>query len=133
MTRNPSNLKLIGETVTVSYIADSSFGHGRFRLTNPGTSSVKATVETTWLELGDFRRQPEQITVFDLRLNRMVNPKNFKVEAGITMTFLVGFPTVIYEPRFGDSTAVFLQIIANGCILQARSQIKFERRIPSNV
>jgi hypothetical protein len=46
------------------------------------------------------------------------------------MTFFVGFPKIDYEPRFGESVAVGLQLRANGNELSALSSIRFERRIP---
>lgn len=132
MTAHPSGSQLIGETVTVSYVADPSVGHGQFRLENRGVVAVMAAVESAWLELGAYRQPLASFTVFDLAQEQMVNPQSFTVDAGATMTFLLGFPRVAYEPRFGESTAVGIRLRANSVELQALSAIVFERRIPRN-
>ena len=46
-----SDLQLIGETVTVSYVADPSVGHGQFRLKNDGEIAQVVTVESAWYRL----------------------------------------------------------------------------------
>ncbi|MBW2690367.1 MAG: hypothetical protein JRC99_10615 [Deltaproteobacteria bacterium] len=130
ITTHQSGSQLIGETVTVSYVADPSFGHGRFRLENHGAVAVTAAVKSAWLELGGFRQPLDDITVFDLDQDQMVNPESFKVEAEVTMTFLIGFARFAHEPRFGESTSVNLRIGVNGTELQALSPIEFVRRFP---
>ena len=125
-----STSQLIGETVTVSYVADPSMGYGRFRLENCGTVAVTAVVESVWLELGEHRQPLTDITVFDLEQEQMVNPAGFKVDAEATLSFLVGFPRIAYEPRFGESVAVGLRLRVNDAALQAKSPIQFVRRIP---
>ncbi len=130
MTARPSKPQLIGEAVTVSYVADPSMGHGQFRLENHGDIAVIATVESAWLELGERRLSLDRISVFDLDKDRMVNPDSFEVGAKATMKFLIGFPAISYEPPFGESSAVGLRIRVNGNELKALSPIKFVRRIP---
>jgi hypothetical protein len=130
MTTHHLGPQLIGETVTVSYVADPSVGHGQFRLENQGTTAVTASVESAWLEIGVYQQPLSGVTVFDLDQDQMVNPDSFKVGAGGTMRFLVGFPVVAHEPRFGESTAVGLRLTVNGAELTALSPIKFVRRIP---
>lgn len=130
MTTSCSDIQLIGETVTVNYVANPSAGHGQFRLENRGTFAVTAAVELAWLEFGGRRKSLVGITVFDLEQERMVNPNTFKVGAEVTMMFLVGFPKIDYEPRFGESTTVGLRLRVNGTEIQALSPIKFVRRIP---
>jgi len=125
-----SALQLVGETVTISYVADPSVGHGEFRLENSGDVAVTAAVESAWLELGARRQPLADVTVFDLDQDQMVNPKSFKVDAKTTLKFLVGFPRVTYEPRFGESSALGLRLNINGTELQALSPLKFVRRIP---
>src|SRR5712691_4238223 len=122
-------LSLIGSTVVVNYVADPSFGHGQFRLENRGVVAVTAAVAAGWLELGDRQEPLARVTVFDLDQDRMVDPSSFSVEAGATMSFLLGFPERVYEPRFGESVAVGLRLGANGVELQARSRIEYVRRI----
>ena len=130
MTAHHSILQLIGETVTVSYVADPSVGHGQFRLENRGAVAVMAAVESAWLELGAHRQPLAGITVYDLDQERMVNPASFRIDAEATVTFLVGFPRVAHEPRFGESSAVGLRLSVNGTELQALSPIAFVRRFP---
>jgi hypothetical protein len=131
MTADYSGPQLIGETVTVSYVADPSVGHGQFRLENRGVVTVTAALESARLQLGAHRQPLVGITVYDLDQEQMVNPESFKVDVGTTMRFLVGFPKVAYEPRFGESTAVELLLKVDGATLQALSPIKFVRRVPS--
>ena len=132
ITAHHSGPQLIGETVTVSYVADPSVGHGRFRLENHEAVAVTAAVESAWLELGGHRQPLAGITVFDLDQDRMVNPASFRIDAEATVTFMLGFPKVAYEPRFGESSAVGLRLSVNGAELQALSPIVFEPRIPRN-
>lgn len=124
--------KLVGEMVTVSYVANPAIGHGRFRLENHGSKPLTAEVETVWLELGEKQQPLVDITVFNLRLDEMVNPAAFMIDAGSTETFLVGFPRIAYEPRFGIAMAVGLQLSINGIKLVAHSPVNFERRYPYN-
>lgn len=130
MTTRHSGLQLTGETVTVSYVADPSMGHGQFRLENQGAVAVTAAVESASLEFGGHQQPLSGITVFDLDQDQMVDPDSFKVDAGKTMRFLVGFPVVAHEPRFGESIAVGLRLTVNGAELTALSPIKFVRRFP---
>lgn len=130
MNTQHSDLQLIGETVTVSYVADPSVGHGQFRLENRGAVAVTVAVELAWLELGGHRHTLASITVFDLDQDRMVNLEGFKVDTKATLSFLLGFPKVAHEPRFGESSAVGLRLRVNGAELQALSPIKFVRRFP---
>lgn len=122
--------QLVGETVTVSYVADPWVGHGRFRLENHDAVAVTATVESAWLELGGRRQPLAGITVFDLEQDKMVNPTGFRIDAKATLPFLVGFPRVVHVPRFGESGAVGLRLTVNGTELQALSPIVFIRLIP---
>lgn len=130
MATHHSYIQLIGETVTVNYVANPSVGHGQFRLENGRAVAVTAAVEVAWLEFGGSRKPLVGITVFDLEQERMVDPDGFKVGAETTMMFLIGFPKVDYAPRFGESTAVGLRLSVNGTEIQALSSIKFVRRIP---
>ena len=125
-----SGAELVGETVTVSYVADPAMGHGQFRLHNHGATAATASVASAWLELGGDRRPLADITVFDLEQEQMVNPDNFKVDGTKTLGFLLGFPRVAHEPRFGESSAVGLRLRVDGAELQALSPIKFVRRVP---
>lgn len=129
-TTHGSVPQLIGETVTVSYVADPSIGHGRFRLDNPGDVAVMVAVKSAWLELGGHRQPLTGVSIFDLGRDQMMNPESFKIDAAATVTILVGFPEVAHQPRFGESGAVGLQLSVNGAEVQALSAIKFERRIP---
>lgn len=129
-TTRHSALQLFGETVTISYVADPSVGHGEFRLENNGDVTVTAAVESAWLELGAHRQSLADVTVFDLELDLMVNPRDFKIAPKATLKFLVGFPRVTYEPRFGEASALGLRLSVNGSQLQALSPFKFVRRIP---
>lgn len=122
--------QLIGETVNVSYVANPSVGHGEFRLHNSGANAVTAAVHSVWLELGGRHKPIADVTVFDLDHDQTLNPTGFTVEAGVTMRFLAGFPVVAHEPRFGEKTAVGLQLKVNGAVLQAVSPVVFVRRIP---
>ena len=130
MAELSANLQLTGETVTVSYVADPSLGYGRFRLENSGGAAVNAAVKEVWLEM-DGQRQPlSGTTVFDRGIEQMVDPHGFDIDAGATLEFLVGFPRRAYAPRFGESTYVGLALSVDGEALQARSEIRFVRRIP---
>lgn len=127
-TQNPT-FQLIGETVTVNYVADPSVGYGRFRLENREAVVATAAVESVWLELGERRHLLTDITVFDLDQEQTVNPAGFEVGAGATLVFLVGFPRIAYEPPFGESVAVGLRLCVNGTELGAKSSIQLVRRI----
>lgn len=129
MNVHDSDLRLIGEKVTVSYVADPILGYGQFRLENKG-ASVTGAVTEAWLELGGERLSLSDITLYDRPLGKMVDPRNFEVGAGETVTFFLGFPQRVYEPRFGESTSVGLRLSVNGTELQALSPIEFVRRIP---
>ena len=129
-TTQHSGPQLIGEAVTVSYVADPSVGHGQFRLENHGDVAMMAVVKLAWLELGGRQQPLAGVTVFDLDQDQMMNPENFKVGVEATVTFLLGFSKVAYEPHFGESAAVGLRLRVNGTEIQALSPIKFVRRIP---
>lgn len=122
--------QLVGEAVTVSYAADPSVGYGRFRLENHEAVAVTAAVESAWLELGALRQPLAGVTVFDLDQDRMLDPARFTIAAKATLTFLVGFPRVAHEPRFGESSAVGLRLTVNGNGQQAVSPLVFVRRVP---
>jgi hypothetical protein len=122
--------ELIGEDVTVSYVADPAIGHGRFRLENHAPMAMTAAVKSAWLALGEHRRPLPEIRVFDLALEKTIDPSSLRVEAGGTIRFLLSFPSFAYEPGFGESVFVELQLSVDGSDLQARSPIRFVRRIP---
>jgi hypothetical protein len=126
----PVTLRLIGEPVIVSYIANPFIGHGQFRLENHGASAVAASIDAVWLELGESRKQLSDISAFDLDHDRPANPDSLTVEAESMIRFLVGFPRLAHEPPFGESAAVRLRVHSGGVQLQAVSPIKFVRRIP---
>ena len=130
MAIHPLGVQLGGETVTVSYIADPSVGHGQFRLENYGTAAVMASVTSAWLELGTHRQPLPAITVYNLDHEQTLDPESFRVDAGATMRFLIGFPEFAYEPHFGESTAVGLRLKVHGAEIQALSPVKFVRRHP---
>ncbi len=121
---------LTGETVIVSYVSDPSLGYGRFRLENKGSRQLTAAVESAWLELGERQQPLGSLTVFDVDHDRNLDPNGFDLAPGASLTFLLSFPTVPYQPPFGESTAVGLRLSADHTELQALSPIRFERRIP---
>ena len=114
----------------MSFVADLSVGHGQFRLENHGTDAMTAAVISAWLELGGHRRPLTGVSLFNLDRDQAMNPESFEVGAEASLTFLLGFPVVVYAPRFGESGAVDLHLRINGAELQALSPIKFVRRIP---
>jgi hypothetical protein len=130
MTIHHAGPQLIGETVIISYLANPSVGHGQFRLENPGDVVMTVTVEEAWLEFGGRRQVLSSITLFDLDQEQPLNPTGFTVDKKATVTFLLGFPSVTYEPRFGEPSAVGLRLGINGIHLHALSPLKFVRRIP---
>lgn len=130
MITSQSGPELTGETVTVSYVTDPSISRGQFRLRNPWSVALTARVNSAWLEIGSRHQTLVGITVFDLDQEQMVSPGGFKVDAATTVTFILGFPRIAYEPRFGESSVVGLRLDVNGVELQALSPIVFERRIP---
>ena len=123
-------ISLTGETVDISYVSDPQIGHGEFRLNNPGDSQVVAAIASAWLELGDQRKPLPRFTVFDLAQEHMVDPQHVQVGPKTTLGFLLGFPSMSYEPRFGESAAVGVKLTANGTEVTATSPLKFVRRIP---
>lgn len=123
--------ELIGEDVTVSYVADPVIGHGIFRLKNHMPTAMTVTVQSAWLALGEHRRPLSEIHVFDVALEKAIDPCCLRVDAGGTIRFLLGFPSLVYEPRFGESVFVELQLSVDDSRLQARSPISFVRRVPS--
>ena len=76
------------------------------------------------------RRALSDITVYDLGIERMVDPNGFGVDGGEVLEFLVGFPRRTYVPRFGELTYVQVVLSVEGVELEARSEIRFVRRIP---
>ncbi|MBI2930808.1 MAG: hypothetical protein HYY16_04085 [Planctomycetes bacterium] len=130
MKPHRSTLRLIGEAVTVSYVADPSVGYGQFRLENDEDVPAMAAVESAWLEFDDQRKPLAGVTVFDRAQEKMVNPDRFEVGAKATLSLMVGFPPTTYEPHFGESSAVGLRVRVDGVVLQALSSLKFVRRIP---
>ena len=48
-TAQQSGFQFVGETVTVSFVADLSVGHGQFRLENHGTDAMTAAVISAWV------------------------------------------------------------------------------------
>ena len=123
-------VSLTGAAVDISYVADPAIGHGEFRLSNAGDAPIFAAVTVAWLELGDQRKPLHQLTVFDLAQEHMVNPQHFQVGPKATLGFLLGFPSMPYEPRFGESAAVGVKLTANGTEVTATSPLKFVRRMP---
>lgn len=132
MTSVNHSPQLMGETVTVSYVADPSISYGQFRLTNPGPLAFNATVKSAWLELAEQHQPLTEVSVFDTDQDTEISSKGFEVKAESTLNFLIGFPKIKYELHSRDVVAVHLQLSVNGIELQALSQIKFERRIPLN-
>jgi hypothetical protein len=123
-------VSLAGETVDISYVSDPKIGHGSFRLSNAGDAAVSAGVVAAWLELGNQRKPLDQFTVFDLAKEHMVDPKHFEVGAKARLGFLLGFPTLAYEPGFGESAAVGVTLSAGGAEVTALSPLRFVRRMP---
>lgn len=121
---------LNGETVDISYVSDPAIGHGAFRLSNAGDAAISAAVTAAWLELGSQRRPLDHFTIYDLSQERMIDPKHLQVGAKATLGFLLGFPSLAYEPAFGESAAVGATLSAGGVEVTARSPLRFVRRIP---
>lgn len=120
-------MKLTGEPVTVSGVADLTAGHGRFRL--EAEEPAHAVVDSAWLEVGDRTQPLTPATVFDVDRGVAQDPGGFEVAPG-TLTFLLGFPAVANQARAGEHTSVGLRLSVGGETLEARSPITFERRIP---
>jgi len=114
--------ELIGESIKVSYVS-GPLGKSwtESDLLNPGTINLTAKVNSVWLEIEGQRQILDDITVFDLNEERIVNPEDFKVDATTTIRFILGFPRILYEPRFGESVAVGLGLSVNDVELQALS------------
>lgn len=130
VTSQPSDLHLTGEPVEISYVVDPAIGHGQFLLENRGTNAANASVQAAWLQLGSRRQSLAGVTVYVLGEEQMVDADDFQVAAQSTLNFLLGFPAVAYEPPFGESVAVGLQLKVNGAELEALSPITFVRRLP---
>ena len=127
---NLPEFELVGEKVVISFVSDPSIGRGHFHLKNRTSLSETATIESSWLELnGDVRLLPE-ISVFDRKLAREVDPKQIDVGPESTVEFYVGFPRITLEPRFGDSGSVGIRLRIGGVQLEAISNLQFVRRIP---
>lgn len=130
MAEQTPTVTLAGEPVTISYVADPAVGHGRFRLENHGSAAVRAVVESAWLEAGGERRPLAGISVFDVQEERSLQPDDIRVAPGAAATLLVGFPRIMFEPRFGEPAAVGVSLLVDGARLQALSPLRFIRRIP---
>ena len=130
MTSNHSSLKLVGETVTISYVADPAIGHGKFRLENGGEIQVTASIKSAWLQFGDRQQLLDNISVFDSVQDNPFDPHSFTVEAGTELNFLLGFPPMAVDPRFGETYGVGLRLQVNGLELEAVSEINLVQRIP---
>ena len=127
---SPADVLLVGKTVTVSYVADPFFSRGEFRLENHSPVTVKAAVESAWLDVGEERQSLSVTTVFDHAKGEALDLKGFEVEATSTLSFALGFPIVYFDPPLGVSVSVGLRLILNGLELEAQSPIRFIRRIP---
>jgi hypothetical protein len=126
--KKSSNVRLSGETVTISYIADPAVGHGQFLIDNQSNKSINAKVEEIWLDLGNSQQPLQPVTIYDMSQEKALNPKDFSILPKAVLNFLVGFPQVMHEPHFGETCSVFLKLVINGTELTARSPIRFERR-----
>ncbi len=129
-TSQGSDLRLVGETVEISYVTDPVIGHGQFRLENRGLNAVSAAVESAWLTLGARRQSLTEVSVYVTGEEQTVDSQNFEVKAQEALNFLLGFPAVAYNPAFGESVAVGLRLQADGVELEAFSPITFVRRLP---
>jgi len=127
-----ADIQLMGETVTVSYIADPNLGYGRFRLENHGLAAVTATIESVWLEFAGRPQPLSNFFAFDLDREQAMDPAQLRIDREATLTFLVSFPKVAHLPSFGESATVGLRLRINDVELQAESTIRFERRIPND-
>jgi hypothetical protein len=131
MTVSQPSLRLVGETVTLSYVADPSVSYGRFRLVNQTVTAVTAAVQSAWLQLAEGHQTLAEVTIFDVDEGWSVDAAAFPVDAAATKTFLLGFPRIHYEPRCGESVAVGLQLRVDHSEVQALAPIKFVRRDPA--
>lgn len=116
----------------MDYFDDLSVGHGRFRLENDRAVPLTATVKSAWLEIGEHRQPLPSVTMFNLDKDEPMDPRSFEVAKNATLSFLLGFPSISYEPRFGESIAVGLRLSVNSDELRALSPLRIIRWIPQD-
>jgi hypothetical protein len=130
MDHADSKIRLAGERVTVSYVADPQIGHGQFTFENHGAVAETATIEKAWLRTGNNVTQLSGVTVFDIERERSLDPAKIELPPGASVRFYVGFPAVAWEPRFGETCEVGIRTWVGEVRFEAASEVVMERRIP---
>ena len=130
MTISEARIDLIGESVTLSYLADPGVSYGQFRLENRQDTAATVVVERAWLALGEREQQLEAVSLFDRGREQNLDPQGFVVAGGAALQLLVGFPKVAYEPPPGETCAVGLRVRVDDLPREALSPIQFVRRVP---
>ena len=123
-------LKLTGDTVVISKVADHRIGRGEFRLLNPGTAIAKVQVVGAWLQIGEEVSTMSPLHFFPKGATESVPASQFKVAAGDELSFSISFPPVPVNAAGSDPCSVRLQLQADGQELNASSPVNLVRRIP---
>lgn len=129
MSKLDTDIRLTGEPVSISYTADPVIGHGHFRLENNGARTTIASVESASLALGGKTQTLSAIRVFDRKQGREIDSGNIEVPGVSATEFYVGFPAVEWEPRFGEGGSIVVSVRIGDVLLEATSELQFERRI----
>ena len=104
-----AEIRIVGEPVVVSYLADPVISRGRFRLENHGTSTAQTAVELAWVRIGEQRQDLSHISLFDVDTDRQLDPNQIEVAPGEIVTFLLGFPRIPYRQE-GNEVSVGIRL-----------------------
>lgn len=130
MTPRPADIRVIGEPVVVSYLADPAISRGRFRLENDGTSTARTAVELAWVRIGGQRQDLVHISLFDVDTEQQLDPDQLEVAPRETVTFLLGFPRIPYG-QAGGEVSVGIRLAGSPMPVEAESPVQLIRRRPA--
>lgn len=124
-----AEIRVTGEPVVVSYLADPRISRGRFRLENDGDSTARTAVELAWVRIGGQRQHLVHISLFDVDTDQQLDPNQLEVAPGEIVTFLVGFPRIPYHEADSE-VSVGIRLTGSPTPVEAESPIQLIRRIP---
>lgn len=129
MTPRPADIRVIGEPVVVSYLADPAISRGRFRLENHGDSTARTAVDLAWVRIGGQRQPLAHISLFDVETDQPLDPSQLAVAPGEIVTFLLGFPRIPYQ-QAGGEVCVGIRLTGSPTPVEAESSVRLIRRRP---
>ena len=130
MDTHSANIQLIGEELTISYLADPMISYGVFELTNDDSQAITASISSLKLLIGDFHQQITEFHIFDLNQEVSLESNEVSLEAQSKFRFNLGFPRIPYTQPLADPIELVLEMKINDQKLEAVCRIKMEKRIP---